>query len=161
VIGAALDLRSGGLVLLSGAPGVVALAVLGLALLTARPQLLGPALAILCLVQLQRVAMTGESDLARLAAVSVGVLLVGELSQWSFDSRQAAVRERGMHVSRGLTVLVLCVLSLVAVTVVLVAAFLPVAGGAWAPAVAVLAAVGLLAMLSVAAMRGVERDQRA
>jgi hypothetical protein len=58
-------------------------------------------------------------------------------------------------------VLVLCVLSLVAVTVVLVAAFVPVAGGAWAPAVAVLAAVGLLAMLSVAAMRGVERDQRA
>jgi len=153
LVRALLDLRSGGLALLSGSIGDAALAILAAALLLGLPRLIGPALALLCVLYVERLFATGESDLGILALSGVGILLVGELAQWSIDSRVSGRYERGLHVSRGLGLMWLSLLGVASLALGLLAATAPVAGGLGAAVVAMAAVVAASAVISVAARR--------
>jgi len=150
---ASLDLRSGGLAFLSGTIGIAGLTLLAAALLFGIPRLIGPALALVCALYIERLVATGQSDPAILALSSVGILLVGELTQWSIDSRVAGRYDPGLHVSRGLGLVWLSVLGVASVALGLLAATAPVAGGLGAAVVATAAAVAASALIWVAARR--------
>ena len=62
--------------------------------------LIGAAQTMFALLYLGHVVLAGESTWEALGLVSLGVLLVGELSQWSFDSRIVGRYEAGLHQSR-------------------------------------------------------------
>jgi hypothetical protein len=161
VVRASLDLRSGGLAFLSGSIGVAGLALLAGALLFGVPRLIGPALALLCALYIERLVATGQSDPGILAISSVGILLVGELAQWSVDSRVSGRYEPGLHVSRGLGHVWLSALGGASVALGLLAATAPVAGGLGAPVVAMAAAVAASAVISVAARRAGQHGREA
>jgi hypothetical protein len=152
-----LDVRSGGLIFISGSFGLVALVVLGSALVLARPWWIGAALGLLALLYLGHVLVAGESDMLTVAVVSLALLLVGELGQWSVDSRLTGRYEPGLHVSRAIGIAQLVALGFGIVVVAEVAAGLPITGGVWTVAAAVAASVALLGVISILALRAGDR----
>lgn len=150
-MGLLLDARSGGLALLSGSIGALALVTLAIALLFGRPALLGWALAVVFLQYLERLVATGETGLWLPAAVGVGALLVGELGQWSFDSRSLARGQRGLHLGRAMAILSLATLGAVTTVVCLLAVAAPMPRDRWTAAAAIVAIVVTVALVARAA----------
>ena len=68
-------------------------------LILGRPNLVALPQGLLAVLYLGHVVLAGESTWEGLGLVSLGILLVGELSQWSFDSRVAGRYEAGLHVA--------------------------------------------------------------
>lgn len=146
-------MRSAGLVFVSGAFGLVVLLLLGATLVAGRPGWIGGVLALLALLNFGRLAVAGEPSLDGLGVVSVLLLLTGELSQWSMDSRFADRYEAGLHRSRTAGIAVLGLLGLGIALLGQLATGLPIPGGIATLAVATAAAVALLGLISVVALQ--------
>jgi hypothetical protein len=148
-----LDARSSGLAFASGAVALAAVLQLAAALVFARPGWIGVALGLLALLFFEHAAATGDSDVARLGLASVGLLLTGELAQWSLDSRLPGRYDAGLHRSRAGGIGLLLVVGFGAVVLSEFAAGVPVPVGLGTMAVAAAAAVALLALISNVALR--------
>ena len=133
---------------MSGTAAVVVLVILAGVLLLAKSHLIGGAQAMLALLYLGHVVIAGESTWEALGLVSVGILLVGELSQWSFDSRVVGRYEPGLHRSRGTGVLALLVLGVGVVTLAAFAFGLPNLSDPWAVVAAIAASLALLVLIT-------------
>ena len=149
-----LDRRSGGLAFVSGSIGVAALTTLAAALVFSRAGLIGWAIAILCVQYVERLIATSDSNVVIPAVAGVGVLAVGELSQWSLDSRSIAGVSGRLHLARGLAVIALLALGSATVLVCLMALAAPGPREAWTAGVAVVATVALLGVFSAVARAG-------
>jgi hypothetical protein len=143
-----LDLRTGALLFVSGTAGVVVLVILGGVLTLAKPNLIGAAQALLALLYLGHVVVSGESTWEALGLVSLGVLLFGELSQWSFDSRVVGRYEAGLHLDRATGVAALLALGVGVITLAAFALGLPNLPDPWAVMAATAAALALLALIT-------------
>jgi hypothetical protein len=146
-----LDLRTGALLFVSGSVAAVVLVILGGVLVLAKPHLIGGAQAMLALLYLGHVVVVGESTWEALGLVSLGVLLFGEISQWSFDSRVVGKYEAGLHQSRAVAI---AFLSALGVGVIALAAFafgLPDLPDPWAVLAAIAASFALLALITTVA----------
>lgn len=155
-------MRSAGLVFVSGGFGLVVLLLLGATLVLARPGWIAGVLALLALLYFGRLAVAGEPSLEGLGISSVLLLLTGELSQWSMDSRLAGRYEAGVHLWRAAGIVLLGLLGLGTVLLSQLATGVPIAAGIGTVAVAMTAAVALLGLISVAALRRSDRpDPRA
>jgi hypothetical protein len=152
-----LDTRSAGLGFVTGGFGLVALLFLGATLAAARPGWIAGVLALLALLYFGRLSVAGEPSLEGLGIVSVLLLLTGELSQWSMDSRHAGSYETGVHLWRAAGIVVLGLLGLGTVLLSQVATGVPIAGGIGTVAVAMVAAVALLGLISAVALRRPDR----
>jgi hypothetical protein len=148
-----LDVRSPSLAVVTGAPGVVLVLVLGAALILARPGWIGAILALLALLFFSHLAVAGESSPQVAAIVGVALLLAGELSQWSIDERLAGRYESGIQVSRAIGIAWLGLLGLAVELLCLLAVGLPVTAGIETLAVGMAAAVALLGLFSAVAAR--------
>ena len=143
-----LDLRTGALLFVSGIPAAVVLVILAGVLVLGKPQLIGAAQAMLALLYLGHVVLAGESTWEALGLVSLGVLLVGELGQWSFDSRVAGRYEAGLHQSRAIGIAALLALGAGVITLAGFGLGLPNLGDPWAVLAATAATLGLLALVT-------------
>jgi hypothetical protein len=148
-----LDQRSSGLAFVTGASGLLCLVVLAIALVLARPGWIGGALGLLALLYLGHTVVAEAANPTELGLVSVGLLLVGELAQWSIDGKLPGRYEQGIHLSRATAIGVLGLLGLGTVALSQVAAGLAIPGGIGAVAIAMGAAVGLLGLISAVALR--------
>jgi hypothetical protein len=153
IAAASLDVRSGGLVFVSGVLGVIIVLPLVVALVLGRPGWFGVTPVLLALLYLGHVLVAPGSDLATAGLVGVALLLVGELSQWSFDSRVRGHHEAAIHRSRALGVGGLALLGAGAVVLSLLVVGLPVSGGLVTVIVGVTAFVGVVALVSFVAVR--------
>lgn len=133
---------------MSGTPAVVVLVILAGVLVRAKPQLIGLAQAMLALLYLGHVVLAGESTWEALGLVSLSVLLVGELSQWSFDSRVAGRYETGLHRSRAIGVAALLALGVAVITLAGFGLGLPNLPDPWAVLAAIGASLALLALVA-------------
>jgi hypothetical protein len=144
--------RTGALLFVTGTVAIVVLVILASVLVLAKSNLIGVAQAMLALLYVGHIVLAGESTWEALALVSLGILLVGELSQWSFDSRVAGRYESGMHLSRAIGVAVQLALG---VAVIMLAAFalgLPSLGDPWAVLAATAASLALIALVARVAL---------
>lgn len=134
-------------------PGTVTLALLAVVLVFGRPGWMGVVLLLLALVYLGHLLVAPEANWWAAGLVGVGLLLVGELSQWSFDSRLRGDYEAGLHRARaiGVTGLVLLGAGIVLLSWLVVA--LPVSGGLGTLIVGMIAFVAIAAIVSVVALR--------
>lgn len=148
-----LDLRTGALLFLSGTAAAVVIVVLAVVLILGTPTHIGLPQGMLAVLYLGHVVLAGESTWEALGLVSLGILLVGELSQWSFDSRVAGRYETGLHRSRAIGIAALLALGLAVILLAAVASGLPSLGDPWAIAVAAGASLALLALISTVARR--------
>jgi hypothetical protein len=155
IAGASLDVRSSGLVFVSGGFGILCLLLLGAALVLGRPGWIGGALGLLAALYLGHTVVAEAPNPSQLGLVAVGLLLVGELGQWSIDGRLGGRYEAGIHISRATAIAVLGLLGLGTVALSQVAAGLPVSGGVGAVALAMGATVALLGLISFVALRRV------
>lgn len=153
VAAASLDVRSGGLAFVSGALGVLIVLLLALTLVFGRPGWFGVTPALLALLYLGHLLVAPGSDLAAAGMVGLALLLVGELSQWSFDSRIRGHHDAAIHRSRAIGVGGLALLGAGAVFLSLLVIGLPVSGGLVTAIVGVAAFVGVVALVSFAAVR--------
>lgn len=153
VAAASLDVRSGGLVFVSGVAGVIIVLLLVVALALGRPGWFGVTPALLALLYLGHLLVAPGSDLATAGLVGVALLLVGELSQWSFDSRLRGHHEAALHRSRAIGVGGLALLGAGAVVLSLLVIGLPISGGLVTVTVGVAAFVGVVGLVSVVAVR--------
>jgi hypothetical protein len=160
IVRMSLDLRSAGLFFVSGVAGLLAFTLIVSTIVLARPGWIGAALGLLALDYIAHVLLAGQSDLPTLGLVSVALLLVGELSQWSIDSRLPGRYVAGLHRSRAIGIGALVAAGLGIVLVSSVAVGLPTVPGGWIEAVAVAATVTLLALISVVALRAPSRLRR-
>ena len=146
-----LDLRTGALLFVSGTAAVVVLVILAGVLVLAKSHLIGVAQAMLALQYIGHVVVAGESTWEALGLVSLGVLLVGELSQWSFDSRVVGRYEARLHRSRAIAMGALVALG-VGVNALAAFAFgLPDLPDPWAVVAAIAASLALLALITTVA----------
>lgn len=143
-----LDLRTGALLFVSGTAAVIVLVILAGVLVLAKPHLIGVAQAMLALLYLAHVVVAGESTWEALGLVSLGVLLVGELSQWSFDSRVAGRYEAGLHRSRAIGIAALLALGLGVIAMAAFALGLPNLADPWAVVAATAASLALLVLVT-------------
>jgi len=156
----ALDLRSAGLFFVSGIVGLLAFTLIASTIVLARPGWIGGALGLLALDYIAHVLLAGQSDLPTLGLVSVALLLVGELSQWSIDSRLPGRYAAGLHRSRAIGIGTLVAAGLGIVLVTSVAVGLPTVPGGWIEGLAAAATVPLLALISLVALRAPSRLRR-
>ena len=136
---------------MTGLAAIVVLVILAAVLVLAKPHLIGVAQAMLALLYIGHVVVAGESTWEALGLVSLGVLLVGELSQWSFDSRVVGRYDARMHEARAVGVVALVALG---AGVVALAAFtfgLPDLPDPWAVVAASAASLALLALITTVA----------
>ena len=146
-----LDLRTGALLFVSGTAAVIVLVILAGVLVLAKPHLIGVAQAMLALLYLAHVVVAGESTWEALGLVSLGVLLVGELSQWSFDSRVAGRYETDLHRSRAIGIAALLALGLGVIAIAAFALGLPNLADPWAVVAATAASLALLVLITLVA----------
>jgi len=152
-----LDTRSGGLVFVSGALSALIVAALGIALVFARPGWIGPLLGLFALLYLGHLLVAPEAELLRAGLVGVALLLVGELSQWSFDSRLRGRYEVGLHRARAIGFGGVVLLGAGAVVMTLVVLGLPVPAGLGTVIAGMAAFVGLVVLISIIALRPADR----
>lgn len=138
---------------LSGTAAAVVIVVLAVVLILGTPNHIGLPQGMLAVLYLGHVVLAGESAWEALALVSLGILLVGELSQWSFDSRVAGRYDAGLHRSRAIGIAALLALGLGVILLAAAASRLPSLGDPWAIAVAAGASLALLALISTVARR--------
>jgi hypothetical protein len=148
-----LDVRSGGLVFVSGVLGLTVVLLLGAALALGRPGWIGPLLGLLALLYLGHLLVAPEANFATAGVVGVALLLVGELSQWSFDSRLRGRYEASMHHARAIGVAVLVALGAGVVLLSQLVVGLPVSGGLGTLIVGIAAFVAVVALVSIVALR--------
>jgi hypothetical protein len=135
------------------AAGIVAVATLVRSLQAGRPASLGPVVGALGVLYVAHVLLIGSSNALEVSLAGVGLLLVGELGQWSIDGRERGTADRSSHASRAIGIVILVILGLAVAFAVGAALRVPLDGGPGLSAVGVLAAVGLLAVVSVVALR--------
>jgi hypothetical protein len=139
---------------------VVLLVLVGV-LVIGKSNLIGTAQGALAVLYLGHVVVAGESTWEALGVVSLGILLVGELSQWSFDSQGSGRYEAGLHVSRAIGIAALLALGLGVIVLAGAAAGLPNLGDPWAVAAATAASLALLALIARVALRASGRPDSA
>jgi hypothetical protein len=99
-------------------------------------------------------ATLGGEDLdGRVPLYAAGLLLTAELAYWSLELRKGAPDEPGMAVRRLIGLLVAAVVALVAGSLLVAVAHVPLRGGLVVEAIGVAAAIGALALLALAARR--------
>ena len=133
---------------MSGTAAVVVLVIVAGVLVVGKPSLIGPAQAMLAALYLGHVVVAGESTWEALGLVSLGILLFGELSQWSFDSRVAGRYEPSVHRSRGIGIAALLALGLGVIALAAFGLGLPNLPDPWAVVAATVASLALLALVS-------------
>lgn len=124
-------------------------------LILGRPNMVALPQGLLAVLYLGHVVLAGESTWEGLGLVSLGILLVGELSQWSFDSRVAGRYEAGLHVARASGIALLLALGLGMILLATAASGLPSLGDPWAVAAAATASLALIVLISTVARRRV------
>jgi Flp pilus assembly protein TadB len=150
---ASLDSRGRGVLLITATPGVVVLLVLAMTLALGRAGIVSVVLGLLALLYFEHGLLTNETDLFQLGLVGVAILIVGELAQWSIDSRVPGRYERGLHRSRAAAIGALALLGLATVMVSGIAAGIPIGGGIESVVIAMAASVGVLGLISLVGMR--------
>jgi hypothetical protein len=89
----------------------------------------------------------------RVPVYAAGLLVTAELAYWSLQLRDGARDEPGMALRRMIGLLVAAAAALVAGTLLIAVAHVPLRGGLVVEAIGIAAAIGALAMLSLAARR--------
>lgn len=153
-----LDVRSGALVFVSGVPGVLIVIILGVALAFGRPGWIGAVVGLLAVLHVEHLLLAPEANLATAGFVGVALLLVGELSQWSFDSRLGGRYEASMHRTRAIAIAGLVLLGAGVVLLSQLVVGLPVSGGLITLVVGVAAFVAIVALVSLVALRPADRE---
>jgi hypothetical protein len=148
-----LDVRSGGLVFVSGVLGALLVVMLGVALVAARPGWIGPILGLFVLLYVGHLLVAPGTDLLIAGVVGVALLVVGELSQWSFDSRLRGRYDGALHRARAVGFVGLVLLGAGAALLTLVVVALPVPPGLGTIAAGMGAFVALVVLISVVALR--------
>ena len=136
---------------MSGTAAAVVLVILAGVLVLARSHLIGLAQATLAMLYIGHVVVAGESTWEALALAGIGVLLFGELSQWSFDSRVVGRYEAGLHQTRAVAIAALVALGAGVVALAAFAFGLPDLPDPWAVVAAIAASLALLALISTVA----------
>lgn len=154
---ASLDVRSGGLVFVSGVLGGVIVLLLATGLVLGRAGWIGPVLGLLAALHLGHVLVAAESNLTTAGLVGVAILLVGELSQWSFDNRLRGRYAGAMHSTRAGGVAALVLLGAGTALLSLLVIGLPVSGGLVTVVVGMAAFVAVAVLVSSVASRSVGR----
>ena len=139
--------------------GAILVLMLGAALVFARPGWIGAILGLLALLYVGHVLLAPGSDLLSAGVVGVALLLVGELSQWSFDSRLHGRYDGSMQRARALGATGLALLGIAAVAVTLIVVGLPVPGGLITIAAGMAAFVALVVLVSIVALRPPARER--
>jgi hypothetical protein len=152
-----LDVRSGGLAFISGFAGALLVVLLGIALVLAQPAWIGALLGLFAVLYVGHVLVAPGTDLVTAGVVGVALLLVGELSQWSFDSRLRGRYESGLHLARAIGLAGLVVLGTGVVFATLLVIGLPVPGGLGTVVAGIAAFVTLVVLISTVALRGADR----
>jgi hypothetical protein len=155
-----LDVRSGGLAFVSGVLGALLVLMLGVALLAARQTWIGPIVGLFVLLYVGHLLVAPGSDLLTAGVVGVALLLVGELSQWSFDSRLRGQYDGALHRARALGFAGLALLGAGVVLLTLVVIGLPVPAGLGTIAAGMGAFVALVVLISVVALRPARPTER-
>ena len=124
--------------------------ILGKSNLIALPQ------GMLAIVYLGHTIVSGVSSWETLGLVSLGILLVGELSQWSFDRRVAGQYAVGLHVTRAIGVGLQLALGLGVISLAAATAAIASPADPWAIAAATAASLALLALISIVAGRALD-----
>jgi hypothetical protein len=94
------------------------------------------------------------SDLdGRVPLYAAGLLVTAELAYWSLRLRRSAPDEAGMALRRMIGLLAAAAVALIAGTLLVAVAHVPLRGGLAVEAVGLAAAVGVLAMVMLAARR--------
>ncbi|MBI2782246.1 MAG: hypothetical protein HYX55_10700 [Chloroflexi bacterium] len=153
VAAVSLDVRSSGLLFAFGVLGAAILVLLAAALVLGHPGWIGPVLGLLAALYLGHVLVAAEANVLTAGVVGVALLLVGELAQWSFDSRLRGRYLASMQATRAVAVGWLVLLGAGATFLSLLVVGLPVSGGLVTVMVGVVAFVGVVALVSVVARR--------
>lgn len=132
--------------------------MLGAALVFARPGWIGAILGLFALLYMGHVLVAPGSDLLTAGVVGVALLLVGELSQWSFDSRLRGRYDGALHRARAIGAAGLVLLGIGALLVTFLAVGLPVPGGLATIAAGMGASVALVVLISIVALRPPARE---
>lgn len=99
-------------------------------------------------------ATLGGDDLdGRVPLYAAGLLVTAELAYWSLQLRAGARDEAGMAIRRVIGLLAAAAVALVAGTLLIAVAHVPLRGGLVVEAVGIAAAIGALALLTLAARR--------
>lgn len=141
-------------------PGVVALILLFVVLLFVRPSWLGAVLLLLALLYLGHLLVAPQANWWVAGLVGVGLLLVGELSQWSFDSRLRGRYDWTVHRTRAVGIAGLVLLGAGVVLLSWLVVALPVSGGLGTLVVGMVAFVAIAAIVSIVALRPVPPADR-
>lgn len=97
--------------------------------------------------------LSGDEVDGRVPLYAAGLLLTAELAYWALQLRQAARDEPGMALRRVIGLLIAAAAALVAGTLLVAVARLPLRGGLAVEAIGLAAAIGALAILFLAARR--------
>lgn len=127
--------------------------LLAAVLVLGRPSWIGAVLGFLGALYLGHVLVAAEANVATAGFVGVALLLVGELAQWSFDSRLRGRYAASMHTTRAVGVAGLVLLGAGVVFLSLLVVGLPVSGGLVTVIVGMAAFVAVVVLVSIVALR--------
>jgi hypothetical protein len=99
-------------------------------------------------------ALEGDELDSRVPLYAAGLLITAELAYWSLRLRRAARDEPGMGLRRVIGLLVATAVALVAGTMLVAVAQVPLRGGLAVEAIGIVAAIGAISTLLLAARRG-------
>jgi hypothetical protein len=117
------------------------------------PGAIGWGLGILGALFVGHALLRGSLDVLSAGLAGVGLLVAGELAQWSIDAGHAGRYDRRVHRSRALGIAILTVRGAAVVVVGGIAATLPISGGIELVLVAAAAAVAVFGLTAFAAAR--------
>jgi hypothetical protein len=98
--------------------------------------------------------LEGDELDGRVPLYAAGLLITAELAYWSLRLRRAARDEPGMGLRRVIGLLVAATVALVAGTMLVAVAQIPLRGGLAVEAIGIVAAIGAISTLLLAARRG-------
>jgi hypothetical protein len=98
--------------------------------------------------------LEGDELDSRVPLYAAGLLITAELAYWSLRLRRAARDEPGMGLRRVIGLLVATAVALVAGTMLVAVAQVPLRGGLAVEAIGIVAAIGAISTLLLAARRG-------
>lgn len=148
IAGHSLALNSSELAVTTGGLALLALFLLLTGLILAWGAGIGWALAALATLYLSHLYFSGPIIGLEVSLVGVGLLLVGELSQWSLDSRLSWRFERSLCASRAIGLILLVAIALGVALLAQLASEVRVAGSLGTVASGTAAVVGLLALIA-------------